>query len=173
MLDLDTREIKVLDAVAEMSGWGRSLPDGRGLGIAICPGYGYVNAQVFEVEVSNDQLKIIKVWCAYVCGFALDPSNVIHQMEGGIVYGLSATLFGEITFDKGAVVQSNFHDYDSVRLSNMPEIEVNLIESDSIIGGVGESAVSPVAPALANAIFSATGKRLRSLPLRLPNIELL
>ena len=165
MLDSDTREIKVLDTVAKMSGWGRRLSKGIGLGIAICPGYGSVNAQVVEVEIISNQLKVNKIWCAYDCGFALDPSNVIHQMEGGIVYGLSAALYGKVTFENGSAVESNFHDYDSIKLSNMPEIEVEIIESENILGGVGEAAVPPVAPALANAIFSSTGKRIRTLPI--------
>jgi len=165
MLDSDTREIKVLDTVARMSGWGRKLSKGVGLGIAICPGYGSVNAQVVEVQIVSNQLRVNKIWCAYDCGFALDPSNVIHQMEGGIVYGLSAAIYGKVTFENGSAVESNFHDYDSIKLSNMPEIEVELIESENILGGVGEAAVPPVAPALANAIFSSTGKRIRTLPI--------
>lgn len=160
------RELAVLDKAVEMSGWGRDLPAGRGLGLAFCPGFGSVNAQVAEVDVSSGDLQVVKIWCAYDCGFALDPSNVVHQMESGITYALSAALFGEITVEKGAVVQSNFHDYDVVRLANMPEVEVELLESEEIVGGVGEAAVPATAPAVANAIFAATGQRIRRLPLR-------
>lgn len=160
------RELAVLDKVIEMSGWGRDMPSGRGLGLAFCPGFGSVNAQVAEVDVSSGELKVVKIWCAYDCGFALDPSNVVHQMESGITYALSAALFGEITVEKGAVVESNFHDYDVVRLANMPEVEVELLESEEIVGGVGEAAVPATAPAVANAIFAATGQRIRRLPLR-------
>jgi isoquinoline 1-oxidoreductase beta subunit len=159
------RELAVLNKVAEMAGWGRELPAGRGLGIAFCPGFGSVNAQVAEVDISGGDLEVVKIWCAYDCGFALDPSNVVHQMESGITYALSAALFGEITLKDGVVEQSNFHDYDVMRLANMPEIEVELIESEEIVGGVGEAAVPAAAPAVANAIFAATGQRLRRLPL--------
>lgn len=160
------RELAVLDKVVEMSSWGRDMPAGRGLGLAFCPGFGSVNAQVAEVDVSSGDLQVVKIWCAYDCGFALDPSNVIHQMESGITYALSAALFGEITVENGAVVQSNFHDYDVVRLANMPAVEVELLESEEIVGGVGEAAVPATAPAVANAIFAATGQRIRRLPLR-------
>lgn len=160
------RELAVLDKVVEMSGWGRDMPAGRGLGLAFCPGFGSVNAQVAEIDVSSGDLKVVKIWCAYDCGFALDPSNVVHQMESGITYALTAALFGEITVENGAVVQSNFHDYDAVRLANMPEVEVELLESEEIVGGVGEAAVPATAPAVANAIFAATGQRIRRLPLR-------
>ena len=160
------RELAVLDKVADMAGWGRDLPAGHGLGIGFAPGFGSVNAQVIEVDATGDELKVVKIWCAYDCGFALDPSNVVHQMESGITYALSAALFGEITVENGAVVQSNFHDYDSMRLSNMPEVEVALIESEEIVGGVGEAAVPATAPALTGAIFAATGERIRRLPVR-------
>ncbi len=160
------RELAVLDKVAEMSGWGRDLPAGRGLGLAFCPGFGSVNAQVAEVDVTGGDLKIVKIWCAYDCGFALDPSNVVHQMESGITYALSAALFGEITVEKGAVVQSNFHDYDVVRMANMPEVEVELLKSEEIVGGAGEAAVPATAPAITAAIYAATGERIRRLPIR-------
>jgi len=161
----NSRELKVLDRVAQMAGWGRDLPEGHGLGIAFCPGFGSVNAQVVEVNVSSGVLKVEKIWCAYDCGFPLDPSSVVHQMEGGIVYALSAALYGEITFKNGAAVQTNFHDYEMIRLSNMPELEIDLIESEEIIGGAGEAAVPATAPALANAVYAASGNRIRSLPI--------
>ena len=124
-----------------------------------------MNAQVAEIDISSGDLEVVKIWCAYDCGFALDPSNVVHQMESGITYALSATMFGEITVKNGVVEQSNFHDYDVMRLANMPEVEVALLESKEIVGGAGEAAVPATAPAVANAIFAATGQRLRRLPL--------
>ncbi len=160
------RELAVLDRVAEMAGWGRDMPAGRGLGLAFCPGFGSVNAQVAEVDVSGGDLKVVKIWCAYDCGFALDPSNVVHQMESGITYALSAALFGEITVENGAVVQSNFHDYDVIRMANMPEVEVELLTSEEIVGGAGEAAVPATAPAVTAAIYAATGERIRRLPIR-------
>ncbi|MBP01361.1 MAG: hypothetical protein CMM25_00920 [Rhodospirillaceae bacterium] len=165
------RELAVLDKVAKMSGWGRSMPKGRGLGIAFCPGFGAINAQVAEVEISKNVLKVVKVWCAYDCGFAFDPSNVVHQMESGITYALSAVMFGKIDIKEGVVQQSNFHDYDAVRLSNMPEIEVELIDSNAKIGGAGEASVPATAPAVTNAIYAASGQRIRRLPLAESGLE--
>lgn len=160
------RELKVLDTIAEMSGWGRELPPGQGLGLAISSIFESVIAQVAHVTVAHGQLKVNKVWCVYDAGLVIDPGNVEAQMEGGIVFGLSAALFGEITLDKGAVQQSNFIDYDMVRMATMPEIEVKLMETGDKPGGAGEASVPGIAPAVANAIFAATGQRLRKLPLR-------
>ena len=115
-----TRELAVLDTVAEMSGWGRKLPQGQGLGLAINSIFDSVIAQVAHVTVANGQVRVNKVWCVYEAGLVIDPLNVEAQMEGGIVFGLSAALFGEITLDKGAVQQSNFIDYDVVRMATMP-----------------------------------------------------
>ena len=160
------RELKVLDTIAEMSGWGRKLPPGQGLGIAISSIFDSVIAQVALVTVESGRLKINKVWCVYDAGLVIDPTNVVAQMEGGIVFGLSAALFGEITIDKGAVQQSNFIDYEMVRMATMPEIEVKLTETGEKPGGAGEASVPGIAPAVANAVFAATGQRIRKLPLR-------
>jgi isoquinoline 1-oxidoreductase beta subunit len=159
------REQKVLDTVAEMAGWGRKLGKGQGLGVAFTAGFEANVAQIAQVSVVGGSLKVEKVWCVYEAGFIVDPSTVTAQMEGGIVFGLSAALFGEITVDKGAVKQSNFIDYGMVTLANMPEIEVKLIESDGKPGGAGEAAVPAIAPAVANAVYAATGQRIRKLPL--------
>ena len=118
------------------------------------------------MTVESGRLKINKVWCVYDAGLVIDPTNVVAQMEGGIVFGLSAALFGEITIDKGAVQQSNFIDYEMVRMATMPEIEVKLTETGEKPGGAGEASVPGIAPAVANAVFAATGQRIRKLPLR-------
>ncbi len=161
------RELKTLDTVAEMSGWGRKLPPGHGLGLSIVTSFDAVTAQVAEVSVTDGRLKVHKVWCAYDAGMVIDPTNVTAQMEGGIVYGLSAALFGEITFDRGAVKQSNFLDYQVVTMANMPEVEVKVTETTGDRpGGAGEASVPGIAPAVANAVFAASGLRVRKLPLR-------
>jgi isoquinoline 1-oxidoreductase subunit beta len=126
-------------------------------------------AQVAEVSVTDGKiLKVNRVTCAIDCGPAIDPAVVRMQMESGIVYGLSAALYGEITLANGAVEQANFTDYPVLHLADTPAMAVHIVASDSpVIGGVGEPGTPPIAPAVANAIFAATGQRLRSLPLRL------
>ncbi|MDX2141805.1 MAG: molybdopterin cofactor-binding domain-containing protein [Rhodospirillaceae bacterium] len=160
------RELAVLDLLAEKSGWGRKLPPGRGLGMAFNPGFGSIIAQVAEVSVTNGSVKVEKITCVGDCGTLIEPSNVIAQLEGGIVYGLSAALFDEITIEKGAVKQGNFFDYPMVTLATMPALDIHLIPSTEKSGGVGESSVPGVAPAVTNAIFAATGQRVRRLPIR-------
>ena len=160
------REIKALDTVAEVSGWGRKMPPGQGLGVALTVGFEAVTAQVAHVSITNNTLKVNKIWCVYDAGMIIDPSNAIAQVEGGIVYGLSAALFGEITIDKGAVKQSNFHDYQAITMATMPEIEVVLTENGDKPGGAGEASVPGIAPAVANAVYAATGRRIRKLPLQ-------
>jgi isoquinoline 1-oxidoreductase beta subunit len=126
-------------------------------------------AQVAEVEVAADKsFRVKRVVCAIDCGPVVNPAIVRAQMESGIIYGLSAALYGEIALRVGAVEQTNFSDYDAVRLAEAPEMEVHIVDSGaSRIGGVGEPGTPPIAPAVANAIFAACGQRLRSLPLRI------
>ncbi len=124
-------------------------------------------AQVAEVAVDNDgNVKVTRFVCAIDCGFAVNPEGVRAQMEGGIAFGLTATLKGGITIDQGRVKQSNFHDYPMLRINEMPAVEVHLLQGSQEPGGVGETGVPPAAPALCNAIFAATGKRVRKLPIR-------
>lgn len=163
------RHLKVLETVAKEAGWGAPLPAGGGRGVALRASFGSIVAQVAEVAVADGKtLQVKRVTCAIDCGPVVNPAIVRAQMESGIVYGLSAALYGEITLADGAVEQSNFTDYDAVRLSDAPEMSVHLVDGgSSFVGGVGEPGTPPIAPAVANAIFAATGKRLRDLPLRL------
>jgi isoquinoline 1-oxidoreductase beta subunit len=162
------RHRRVLETAAKEAGWGRPLPPGSGRGIALRASFGSIVAQVAEVSVTDGKtLKVNRVTCAIDCGPVVDPAIVRAQMESGIVYGLSAALYGEITLANGAVEQANFTDYDVVRLADAPAMSVHIMPSDApAIGGVGEPGTPPIAPAVANAIFAATGQRLRSLPLK-------
>jgi isoquinoline 1-oxidoreductase beta subunit len=163
------RHRAVLERAAKEAGWGMSLPAGAGRGIALRASFGSIVAQVAEVEVTADKtIRVKRVTCAIDCGPVVNPAIVRAQMESGIIYGLSAALYGEITLKDGAVEQSNFTDYDAVRLADAPEMAVHIVESGATtVGGVGEPGTPPIAPAVANAIYAATGHRLRSLPLKL------
>lgn len=156
----------VLLNVAQEAKWGLTLPPNRGRGIALHESFGSIVGQVVEVTVDADNVvQIDKVFCVIDCGTVVNPDTVIDQMQGGIIFGLSAALFGEIEIENGRAVQENFPDYDMIRLANVPQIKVALAPSGRRIGGVGEPGVPPIAPALVNAIFDATGKRLRELPI--------
>ncbi|MCB1845103.1 MAG: xanthine dehydrogenase family protein molybdopterin-binding subunit, partial [Halioglobus sp.] len=151
---------------ARMANWGAKRPAARGLGIALHESFGSIAAQVAEVSVTDAQVRVHHVWCAIDCGFAVNPNGVVAQMESGIIYGLTAALYGEISIREGAVQQSNFHDYPMLRISEAPSIETWIINSGESIGGAGEPGTPAIAPALANAIFDATGLRIRELPLK-------
>jgi CO/xanthine dehydrogenase Mo-binding subunit len=162
------RHLAVLDLVLGKSSWHTQPPPGRRRGLAIQAAFGSVVAQVAEVSVSADNvIRVHRVTCAVDCGTAINPDIVRQQMEGGILFGLSAALFGEITLDDGAVRESNFHDYPQLRLAGAPAIDVHILPSSAPPTGVGEPGVPPIAPAVANAVFALTGQRLRTLPLRL------
>jgi isoquinoline 1-oxidoreductase beta subunit len=157
---------KVLMAVAEMSNWDKPLPKGRGRGVAFHLSFGVPTAEVVEVSITKDGVRIDQVFVAADVGTALDPRNIESQLQSGVIFGLSAAMFGEITFVNGAVEQTNFHQYEAVRMGQSPKIHVRVLEGGGPIRGVGEPGTPPAAPALANAIFNATGKRIRELPLR-------
>ncbi len=157
---------KVLEAVAEMSGWDKPLEKGRGRGVAFHLSFGVPTAEVVEVSVTPKGIRIDQVFVAADVGTALDPRNIEAQLQSGVIFGLSAAMFGEITFAKGAVEQSNFHQYETLRMDQSPRIQVKVLEGGGRIRGVGEPGTPPAAPALANAIFHATGQRVRELPLR-------
>jgi isoquinoline 1-oxidoreductase beta subunit len=161
----DERARGVLKLAAEKAGWGTKLPRGRGRGIALGVGFDAYCAEVVEVTVRDGKVAIDRIVCAFDCGTVVDPRNVEAQVEGGIVWGLSAARDGRITFKDGVAEQSNFNTGPIVRLAELPRIEVHLVRSSLKPGGCGEASVPPVAPALASAIHAATGKRPRRLPL--------
>jgi isoquinoline 1-oxidoreductase subunit beta len=158
------RHTQVLKVVAERCGWGKA-PKGHYQGLAFMEGYTAHIAQVAEVSVENGRLRVHKVTCVIDCGQVVNPHIVISQLESGIIFGLSATLWGDVTLKNGRAQQQNFHEYRVLRLHETPEIDIHLVPSDVAPGGIGETGVPPVAPAVCNAIFAATGKRLRSLPI--------
>lgn len=164
---LPERDLAVLDRAAKMAGWGRALPEGTGLGIAISRLFNTTVCQVAEVKaVAGELPRVEHVFCAVDCGQVINPDTVRAQMEGSIIFGISAALIGKITLREGRVVESNFHDYPLLGMSGVPEISVEILESTDPPGGVGEPGTPPAAPALTNAIFAATGQRIRKLPVQ-------
>ncbi|HXV20007.1 MAG TPA: xanthine dehydrogenase family protein molybdopterin-binding subunit, partial [Desulfuromonadales bacterium] len=156
----------VLELAAQKAGWGKALPAGRGRGIAVHESFGSFIAQVAEVSVGpKGEVRVHRVVCAIDCGKIVNPDTIEAQMESGIVFGLSAALHGAITLKNGRVEQGNFDDYPLLRIDEMPQVEVHIVPSEEAPGGVGEPGVPPVAPAVANAVFAASGARLRSLPM--------
>ena len=166
LLDKNPRAKAVLQLAAERSGWGKPLAAGKGRGIALCTGFGSFIAQVAEVSVDKDgAVDPTQVWCVVDCGLQVNPDTIRAQMESGIVFGLSAALYGEITIKDGRVEQTNFGDYRVLRINEVPRIDVHLVKSTEAPGGIGEPGTSCVMPALTNAIYAATGKRIRKLPI--------
>ena len=166
LLTRKPRHLAALALAAQKAGWDTPLAPRRARGIAMVESFGTIVVHVAEVSVSEDgDLKVQRITCAVDCGMAVNPDGLKAQIEGAIVFGLSAVLYGEITLNKGAVEQQNFPNYPVVRLADCPAIEVHIIESDAPLGGGGEPGTPPVAPAVTNAIFAATGIRLRELPI--------
>ena len=161
----------VLDLAAEKADWGKPLPENRGRGIAIHQSFGTIVAQVAEIEVSNGNVRVHRVVCAVDAGFAIHPDGLKAQMESGIGFGLTAALYGEISIRHGAVAQSNFNDYQMLRMHEAPAIETYVINSGASLGGAGEPGTPAIAPAVANAIFDATGIRIRELPIKLHDLS--
>ncbi len=159
------RHLAALNLAAEKADWGKPLPKGVFRGIAVHESFGSYVAQVAEVSVIKGAVKVHRVVCAIDCGLAVNPESLAAQMESSVSFGLGAALQSKITFKDGMVQQSNFHDYQVMRMADMPKVEVHIVPSTEKMGGVGEPAVPPIAPAVANAIFAATGKRLRTLPI--------
>ncbi|HEU4602128.1 MAG TPA: molybdopterin cofactor-binding domain-containing protein, partial [Steroidobacteraceae bacterium] len=167
LLSSDARALRVLNAAAALANWGDSLPKGRGRGIAFLKGFGSMAAQVAEVSVDADRaLRVHQISCAVDCGTAVNPDSVRAQFEGGAIFGLSAALCGEITLRDGKVEQGNFDSAPILRINEVPDVRVTILESPTEkIGGIGEPPVPPVAPAVANAIYAACGIRVRKLPI--------
>ena len=167
LLAKSPRARAVLDLAAEKAGWGQPLPPGVGRGVSLQFAFGTYLSQVAEVAVSKDgEVLIQRVVCAVDCGIIVNPDTVKAQIEGGIILGLTAAQFGEITLKNGRVEQSNFNDYRALRINEAPTIEVHLVISAEAPGGIGEPGTVGIAPAVANAIFAATGKRIRKLPVK-------
>ncbi|HWK05926.1 MAG TPA: xanthine dehydrogenase family protein molybdopterin-binding subunit [Puia sp.] len=159
-----SRHLGALNLVAEKSGWDQPLPQGHYRGVAVHEAFGSYVAEVVELSMEKGQIRVNKVTCAIDCGLAVNPDGVRAQMESGIVFGLTMALYGEISIEKGMVKQNNFYDYRIARMNESPVIEVHIVESTEKMGGAGECGVPPLAPALTNAIFAATGRRVYQLP---------
>ncbi len=165
LLARSPRDLAVLNLAAERAGWGTPAAADRFRGVAVHESFGSFVAQVAEISIDAGAVRVHRVVCAVDCGQVINPDTVAAQMEGGIVFGLTAALRGRITLAKGRVTQSNFHDYKLLTMREMPLIEVFIVPSTMEPGGVGEPGTPPIAPAVANAVFAATGKRVRNLPI--------
>jgi isoquinoline 1-oxidoreductase beta subunit len=161
------RHLRVLETVVEKSGWGKPSPQGTARGLAIHECFGSVVGQVAEVSVEDNAIRVHRVTCVVDCGLAVNPDGVAAQMESGIVYGLSAAQLERVTLKQGRVQESNFHDYRVMRMHEAPTVDTVILQSQDKMGGAGEPGTPPIAPAVANAVFTLTGKRLRTLPFRL------
>ena len=157
----------VLNLAAEKAGWGTPLPEGVGRGVSVQFAMGSYLSQIAEVEVSKEgEVKVRRVVCAVDCGQIVNPDTIVAQIEGGIIFGISAALWGEVTLKGGRVEQHNFNDYRVLRINEAPQIEVHLVKNGEAPGGIGEPGTVGIAPAMANAIFALTGKRIRKLPIK-------
>ncbi len=167
LLQKQPRHLGVLDLAAQKAGWDKPLPKGVGRGIAVHFAFGSYSAHVAEVSVTDDRVKVHRMVCAIDCGQYVNPGIIAAQTEGGAIFGASAALFQELTFDKGRLEQTNFNTFPVMRINECPEIETHIVESNEKSGGIGEPGVPCAAPAISNAIFAATGKRIRRLPIRM------
>jgi isoquinoline 1-oxidoreductase beta subunit len=159
------RSLAVLNVAAEKAGWDKPLPPGRYRGVAVHTSFRSYVAQVVEISLADGKLIVHKVTCAVDCGLAVNPDGVRMQMESSIIFGLTMALYGELSIENGQVMQHNFYDYKMARMNEAPQIDVHLVPNSGQMGGIGEPGLPPFAPALANAIFSATGELIYDLPL--------
>ncbi len=167
LLQKHPRYLGVLDLVAQKAGWDKPVPKGMGRGIAVHFAFGSYSAHVAEVSVKDDKVHVHRMVCAIDCGEYVNPGIIAAQTEGGAIFGASAALFQELTFENGRLQQTNFHTFPVMRMNECPEIETHIVENKEKSGGIGEPGVPCAAPAIANAIFAATGKRIRRLPIRM------
>jgi isoquinoline 1-oxidoreductase subunit beta len=167
LLEGQPRHAAALKLAAEKAGWGRPLPAGHALGLAVHESFGTIVAQAAEVSIDKGKIRVHHVSCAVDCGTPVNPLGIEAQVQGSVAFGLTAALYGKLTLDDGKVLESNFHDYKMLRMFEMPKISVHLIKSGAPMGGIGEPATPPIAPAVANAIYVLTKQRLRTLPLKL------
>lgn len=167
LLKSHPRHLAALNLAAEKAGWSVAPAKGRGRGVAVHESFGSYLAQIAEASVENGAIRVHRVVCAIDCGLAVNPEGVRAQMESGIAFGLGAALHSALSFKDGRVQESNYHDYQVLRLHEMPQVEVHIVPSTERMGGAGEPGTAPIAPAVANAVFALTGQRLRELPLRL------
>jgi isoquinoline 1-oxidoreductase beta subunit len=165
LLDKSPRAKAVLELAAAKAGWGQPMPKGSGRGVSLQSVFGSYLAQIAEVEVAKDgDVRVRRVVCAVDCGTVVNPDTVRAQIQSGIIFGVAAALYGEITLKDGRVEQTNFDTYRVVRMNEAPAIEVHIVQSLEPPGGMGETGTSAIVPAISNAIFAATGKRLRKMP---------
>ena len=167
LLQKQARHLGVLDLAAEKAGWGKPLPKGMGRGIAVHFSFGSYSAHVAEVSATDGKVRVHRMVCAIDCGRYVNPGIIAAQIEGGAIFGASAALYQELTFDKGRLQQTNFHSFPVMRINESPQIETHIVENNEKSGGIGEPGVPCAAPAIANAVFAVTGKRIRRLPIRL------
>jgi isoquinoline 1-oxidoreductase subunit beta len=171
LLEGAPRMKRVLEVVANKSGWGKALEKGRGRGVAVHHSFGSYVAQAAEVTVEGGKVKVNRVVCAVDCGEFVHPGIVEAQMESGIIYGLTAAIKSSIRVEEGKVKQANFHNFKLIGMDEAPAIEVYVVPSGELPGGTGEPGTPPIAPAIANAIFAATGKRIRRLPITAEDLK--
>lgn len=165
LLGQNPRAKAVLDLAVEKANWGKALPRGVGRGVSVQFAFGTYMAQVAEVKVASDgAVQVQRVVCAVDCGIVVNPDTVRAQIESAIIFGIAGALYGEVTLKNGRVEQANFHNYRVLRMNETPIIDIHLVKSRETPGGMGEPGTSALAPAVTNAIFAATGKRIRKLP---------
>jgi isoquinoline 1-oxidoreductase beta subunit len=167
LLAKEPRHATVLKTCAEKAGWGTPPAVGRARGLALHESFGSIVAECVEVSIESKQVRVHSVTAAVDCGTAVNPLGVEAQVQSSIAFGLTAALYGKLTLTEGRVSQSNFHDYQILRMHEMPKVSVHIIPSKARMGGIGEPATAPIAPAVANAVFALTKQRLRTLPLKI------
>jgi isoquinoline 1-oxidoreductase beta subunit len=164
LLGKTPRALNVLNTATQAANWGNAVPKGQGRGVSVMHAFGSYFAIVVDVAVDQGEVAVKRVVCAVDCGMVVNPNTVEAQVQGGIIFGITAALYSEITIKDGRVEQNNFTDYRMLRIDETPPIDVHIVKSSEAPGGIGEPGTAALAPALTNAIFAATGKRLRQLP---------